>query len=75
MLLQPSPKKNRVDDSDTKVKESGKKRNESNDVGEEEDLEYDDGETEGQWNYDNEQGMNGYGYDEYDGGDAYDNEY
>ncbi|KAI3665245.1 hypothetical protein L6452_43869 [Arctium lappa] len=56
----------RSDDGDTKGKESGKKHNESsNDVGEEEDLDYDDGETE--WNYDNEQEMNGYGYDdEYD---------
>lgn len=71
MLLQPSPKKNRIDDSDTKGKESGKKDDElNNDVGEEEDLDYDDGETEGhEWNYDNEQ--NGYGYDDYDN----DNEY
>lgn len=69
---EPSPKKKRIDDDDTKGKESGKKHNETNDVGEEDDLDYDDdGETEGH-EYDNEQGMNGYGYDDYDG---YDNEY
>ncbi|XP_024973892.1 transcription factor IIIB 60 kDa subunit isoform X1 [Cynara cardunculus var. scolymus] len=73
---EPSPKKNRIDDSDTKETESGKKLDETNDVGEEEDLDYDDGETEGQeWNYDDEQGMNDYRYDDYDGGDAYDDEY
>lgn len=69
---EPSPKKKRIDDDDTKGKESGKKHNETNDVGEEDDLDYDDdGETEGH-EYDNEQGMSGYGYDDYDG---YDNEY
>ncbi|KAL6573568.1 separin protein [Orobanche hederae] len=61
---EPSPKRNRVDNGYTKGKESGKKHNERNDVGEEEDLEYDDGEREGhEWNYENEQGMNGYGYE------------
>lgn len=61
MLLQPSEKKNRIDDGE----ESGNVKDETKDAvdgEEEEDLEYDDDdETQGdEWKYNNEHEMDGY---------------
>ncbi|GJX48840.1 transcription factor IIIB 60 kDa subunit-like protein isoform X1 [Tanacetum coccineum] len=67
---EPSEKKSRIDDGDTKGEESGNVKNETKDavdMEEEEDLEYDDDdETQGdEWRYNNEYEMDGYYEEEY----------